>query len=143
MPAGGTVIGFAAFGAVKAAGYIGAAYVLKKKYAASGREPWKSIGVGFTRLLIGLVVGAVYGAAMSAALFHQAAGKVLLPLYFILLFPVRMGEWTLLIKLFFDRQLRDKSKLLLYTTLGSVWSYALDAIGIAAAFVVPGGVWIC
>lgn len=27
--------------------------------------------------------------------------------------------------------------------ISTIWSYVLDAIGIGAAFVLPGGIWVC
>jgi hypothetical protein len=57
--------------------------------------------------------------------------------------PVRMAEWALLVYLFFDRSLMDRRKALWVCAGGTVWSYCLDVIGIAAALVVPGGAWIC
>jgi hypothetical protein len=56
--------------------------------------------------------------------------------------PVRVAEWTFLIWLFFDRSLQ-RSRLWKYVLLGIVWSYLLDVIGVAAAWVLPGGFWVC
>jgi hypothetical protein len=59
------------------------------------------------------------------------------------LLPVRIGEWLLLLHLFFDRNLKKRAKDVKSAFAGAAWSYCLDAIGIGAALVIPGGVWVC
>ena len=63
--------------------------------------------------------------------------------FFGLLIPIRLAEWSLLIHLFFDRELTQRGRDLRYAARGTFWSFLLDAVGIGAAFVVPGGFWIC
>jgi hypothetical protein len=45
--------------------------------------------------------------------------------------------------LFFDRGLVDPQKAFRVAVGGMLWSYRLVAIGIAAAFVIPGGFSVC
>jgi hypothetical protein len=45
--------------------------------------------------------------------------------------------------LFFDRGLVDRQKAFRVAVGGTLWSYRLVAIGIAAAFVIPGGFSVC
>jgi hypothetical protein len=66
-----------------------------------------------------------------------------LPIYYIFLLPVRLAEWTFLIWLFFDRGLHDRVRMWKYVAFGTICSYALDAIGVGAALVLPGGFWVC
>jgi hypothetical protein len=63
--------------------------------------------------------------------------------FFGVLIPIRLAEWSLLIHFFFDRGLVQRGRDLEYAAYGSLWSFVLDAVGILAAFVVPGGFWIC
>ena len=37
----------------------------------------------------------------------------------------------------------QRARDLKYAVFGTLWSFVLDAVGILAAFVVPGGFWIC
>lgn len=52
------------------------------------------------------------------------------------LFP--SGLWF-----FYLRNKENRARLLGGAGAGTVWSFALDAIGVGAALVVPGGVWVC
>jgi len=99
--------------------------------------------IGVTRTGIGLAAGIVYGGVtlLFVGMFGKGASA---GVYYMLgLLPVRFLEWWLLLWLFFPTQLEDRRKAGWGIGLGIVASYALDAIGIGAAFVLPGGVWIC
>jgi hypothetical protein len=54
-----------------------------------------------------------------------------------------MGEWSLILWAFFDKKDPDWTRLFIFAGLGSLWSYALDAIGVGTALVIPGGMWVC
>lgn len=143
MPMGPTPVAFATFAGVKAVGYCGAAYLLSRAY----RLDWnflKQLGVGLARTGIGIVVGVTYGVFW---MFLGGAMRLLEPsstvLYFVLLAPLRMGEWYLLLWLFFDRPRRDGIRMWKYAGYGTGWSYVLDAFAVGAAIVVPGGIWVC
>lgn len=136
-------MGFVYFGAVKAAGYTGAASILKGGYnlrESPKPEVWK---VGLTRTAIGIGAGALYGVLWYAVLRHIITGDQSNIFFFALLLPVRIVEWCLLIWIFFDRGLRDKPRLWKFIAFGIAVSFALDAVGMVAAFVLPGGFWIC
>ena len=143
MPGGGTPVGFAAFAVVKAAGYSGAAVYLSRAY----RFDWttqKKLLVGLARTGIGIAVGVTFGLSWSL-LYGPArgSGEWWIVAYYALLLPIRMGEWYLLLWLFFDRAQQDRRRMLKYAALGTIWSYLLDFLAVGAALVVPGGIWIC
>jgi len=140
MPMGPAPLGFAYFVGVKFVGYTAAAYLLKKVYPEFKAGIAK---VGTARTAIGLVAGLAYGAVwilLASRVFRTQDPSVA---YFLGLLPVRIAEWLLLLHLFFDRNLKDRQKSIKSAVAGSIWSYSLDAIGIGAALVIPGGVWIC
>jgi len=143
MPAGPGPIGFIAFSAVKFVGYTAAALVLKKAFKSTDASVTKA---GLARTGIGLVAGTLFGGIWILSSMHfenkwpdWLAGTT----FFGLLIPIRLAEWSLLIHLFFDRGLQQRARDMKFAVFGSLWSFVLDAIGIAAAFVVPGGFWIC
>ena len=140
MPMGPAPLGFAYFLGVKFAGYAAAAYVLRKAY-----PDFKGsiVRVGAARTAIGIGAGLAYGAIWwyGTSLLHSANPSMIF--YFIGLLPVRIVEWMWLMHLFFDRRLTDAQKAFRVSAGGTAWSYCLDAIGIGAALVVPGGIWVC
>jgi len=142
MPGGPGPLGFVYFSAVKAAGYTAAAIALKRIYGLR-QSPKPSVwAVGLARTGIGLVVGLSYGALWIYLLnrFMIESGGIL---FYCLLLPVRLAEWSLLIWLFFDRGFHDRGRLWKSVALGTICSYLLDAVGVFAAFVLPGGIWVC
>jgi len=142
MPAGPGVLGFAYFSAVKAAGYTGFALALKGGYGLRESPKPDVWAVGLARTGIGIVAGLSYG-----ALWWFLLGKILGDsadiLFYVFLLPVRFAEWSLLIWLFFDRGLHDRNRQWKWVGWGILCSYLLDAVGVFAAFVLPGGAWVC
>jgi hypothetical protein len=143
MPAGPGAIGFAAFTGVKFVGYTIAALTLKKAFSPADSNVFK---VGLARTGIGLVAGTFFG-GLWILLFTRFENRwpewMAASVFFGLLIPIRLAEWSLLIHFYFDRGLLQRAKDLKFATLGSLWSFVLDGVGIMAAFVVPGGFWIC
>jgi hypothetical protein len=145
MPGGPTPFGFAYFAGVKFAGYTCAAWALNRTYRSNENSIWK---VGGARTALGLAAGAAYG-----GLFFLMVNRLHLlndsdytgVLYLGGLIPIRLLEWSLLIWYFYQRGSPNRVLLLLLrnSTLGIIWSFVLDAIGIYAVFVTPGGAWIC
>ena len=135
MPMGPAPLGFAYFVGVKFAGYTAAAWGLRKLY-----PDYKGgiVKVGAARTGIGMAAGLAYG-----ALWLFLGTKESTPLYLIALIPIRIAEWLLLLHLFFDERLKDRGRAIKGSVAGTAWSYCLDAIGIGAALVIPGGIWVC
>jgi len=140
-----TATGFVYFAGVKAIGYTAASFVFKRGYRALAPVKANILTVGLTRTGIGLLAGLTYGGLwiLSANQMHAQESEKLFLYYYSFLLPVRLVEWTFLIWIFFDRGLHDRSRLWKYVAFGTICSYVLDAIGVGAAFVLPGGIWVC
>ncbi|HKW35488.1 MAG TPA: hypothetical protein VJN92_20925 [Candidatus Acidoferrum sp.] len=142
MPAGPGPIGFAAFTGVKFLGYSVAASVLTNFFQSSP-SAWL---VGLVRTGIGLVAGTLFGGIwllFGTFSANRWPGWAAASLFFGLLIPIRLAEWSLLIHFFFDRGLVERARDLKLAAAGSVWSFVLDGVGIVSAFVIPGGFWVC
>jgi hypothetical protein len=145
MPMGPSLGGLAYFAGVKLAGYTGYAYVLRKRIfddIPNGGFS-RTFKIGATRTGIGVVTGAAYGglALLTVGIFGEGTSS---GVYYMLgLLPIRFLEWWMLLWLFFRPETGDRRKIASGIGLGIVVSYLLDAIGIEAAFVLPGGVWVC
>ena len=142
MPMGPGPLGFVYFVGVKLAGYTAAGSLLKRVYGTGNPGLLK---VGVTRTVIGLVAGLAYGGVWILAMLKSQPSNSYLPefFYFAGLFPIRIAEWLFLIYLYFDRRFADKPKALKAAIGGTIWSNCLDAVGIGATFVIPGGLWVC
>jgi len=140
-----TPAGFLYFTAVKAVGYTAASVVLKYGYGAWRAAKPRIWALGLTRTGIGLVAGGLYGGLWILALnkFDKFAGEGSAVLFYVFLLPIRLAEWILLIWLFLDRGLHERGRMWQYAAFGTICSYALDAVGVGAAFVLPGGFWVC
>ena len=102
--------------------------------------------VGLARTGIGLVAGTLFGGTwflLSMRFDNQWPNWVAPTVFFGLLIPIRLAEWSLLIHFFFDRGLIQRARDLKLATVGSAWSFVLDVVGIVSAFVIPGGFWVC
>jgi hypothetical protein len=140
-----TATGFAYFAGVKAIGYTAAAIAFKHGYRAVAATKANVVTVGLTRTGIGIAAGLVYGGLWIFAANQmrlQESGRLFV-YYYLFLLPVRLVEWSLLIWIFFDRGLHDRVRMWKYVAFGTICSYVLDAIGVGAAFVLPGGLWVC
>lgn len=143
MPMGPGPAGFLYFAGVKFLGYSAYGYFLRDKLfddLANGGAS-RTLKIGGARTGIGLAAGITYGLlAMTTGLFDTDASGVF---YFLGLLPIRLGEWWLLLWLFFRNKIHERARTYWGIGLGVLVSYLLDAIGIAAAFVLPGGIWVC
>lgn len=142
MPAGPGLIGFAAFVGVKFGGYAAAGFALKNAFQ-SAQSVWK---VGAVRTGIGVLFGSVFGGVwilLSTHFEKRWPDWLVISVFFGLLIPIRLFEWSLLIHFFFDKGLVQRLRGLKYSAVGTLWSFVLDAIGIVFALVVPGGFWVC
>ena len=138
MGMGPQPLGYLAFAGVKLAGYTAAGAVLRRKYDA---QFLSALDLGAARTAIGVAVGLSYGAAWS--LFAHFSTGSIAPLFFLLLLPVRLAEWAFLVWWLLDRPLVRRDLLSQTVGLGTCWSFALDALGLSFAFVIPGGFWVC
>ena len=113
------------------------------EYVGKQQEMPLAIKAGIIRTVIGLVVGTLVGFGFWAIPYFSTHGSVGTVLFFSLLVPVRVGEWWLLFRCLYKmRPLNDTLGLSLITW-GILVSFALDVLGVVAAFVMPGGVWVC
>jgi hypothetical protein len=140
-----TATGFLYFTAIKAAGYTAASVVLKYGYGLRGAPEPRIWAVGLTRTGIGVAAGGLYGGLWIFALnaLNNSGGEVYVALFYLFLLPIRLAEWIFLIWLFFDRGLHQRGRMWKYAAFGTICSYVLDAIGVGAALVLPGGFWVC
>jgi hypothetical protein len=133
-------MGFAYFVGIKFAGYTAAALAIRKFYPDFKGKIAK---VGGVRTAIGIGAGLAYGGIWWAGTSLSHSQDPSMFLYFLGLLPVRIAEWMWLMYLFFDRGWIDPQKAFKVIAGGAAWSYFLDAIGVAAALVIPGGIWVC
>ncbi len=140
MPMGPSSLGFVYFAAVKLAGYTAYSGYLRKRYEDGDPRDWfRTLRIGGVRTLIGLGVGAAYGAVAWTGIFGEKTPVVFL----VGLLPVRIAEWLLLLRIAFGGKIRERKRTAWAVGWGIAVSYGLDAIGIAAALVIPGGFWVC
>jgi hypothetical protein len=145
MAFGPNLAGLAYFAGIKLVGYTGYAYFLRKKLFDDSPNGGftRTVKIGGTRTGIGLAAGMAYGGLtlLTTGIFGEGASA---GVYYMLgLLPIRILEWWLLLWIFFRSKTGDRSKVASGIGLGIVVSYLLDAIGIAAALVLPGGFWVC
>jgi hypothetical protein len=147
MPAGGEPLGFVYFVGVKYAGYTAyCAWAIQRavrKVAVPGATPVAPWLAGGARTLIGVVVGAAVSLGYWAIPFFSTHDGWMRWLFFGLLIPVRVGEWWLLLRWIYGGfSLQDSTRWKLIAG-GIGTSFGLDGLGIVAAFVLPGGLWVC
>src|SRR5262245_16682923 len=134
MPGGTTLLGYGAFVAVKFVGYSAAGVYFRKRFASPSTSP---LEFGLRRTLLGMAFGTAVGGMF---MFVQLQSPI--P-FLIALLPIRVFEWHIIFAHFFKVYARTRRGLAVDLATGTAWSYALDAIAIYVAFVMPGGFWVC
>jgi hypothetical protein len=129
-------LGLAYFTAVKFVGYTAAAFYLRRRLQQTRQAP--SYVIGGVRTAIGLAAG--IGALALASMFQVKRGELL---FYALLAPIRIVEWSALLAIFFVPPWRAKGRSWSYVLAGTMWSYVLDIPAVIALFALPGGAWIC
>ena len=146
MPMGPSIGGFLYFTGVKFAGYSVFTHFLRKKWNdVPERGLSRTFAIGGIRTFIGVAVGISYWALLAwlATLVSTNVEARWSALFMIGLLPVRLAEWYWLVRIVFGKRVRGSPNITWSLVWGTIVSYVLDAIGIAAAFVIPGGMWVC
>ena len=146
MPGGPMPLGFAYFAGVKLAGYSTYAALLNRQEflaqsPCSKPSAWKA---GIVRTGIGVAVGTAVGVGFWKLVPPEGWAARHGDILFISgLVPVRILEWYFFLRLLYRKcDLSTRSKAFI-VALGIVASFLLDAVGVLAMFVLPGGAWIC
>jgi hypothetical protein len=131
------IAGYATFATIKVVGYCTLTFVMDRVY----KKPiWFFILSGISRTLIGLVFGGIY--SFIGGLLLGISGFTLAPLFLLGLLLLRLLEWWLVVWLFYDRSLTEKSKDWVWVGIGVAWSFVLD-IPAFLGLVVKSGLFIC
>jgi hypothetical protein len=137
MPMGPSPAGFAYFVGIKFLGYSAYAQRLRRKFDDHPNQGVAlTLKIGGLRTVIGIVVGLSYGFLLGTA-------NIPTWVFFLGLLPIRLCEWLLLLRLAFKEKIQNKRLTAYSVTIGTVVSYILDVVAIAAALVLPGGIWVC
>jgi hypothetical protein len=132
MPMGPGIGAVAGFAIVKWGGYTLAGRTFNYLNGTARPTP---VVFGVARTALGILAGVSY-AYVALGLGLERSSLT----WYLDLLPVRIGEWSLVLWLFYRhstrRRLRDAA-------VASVWSYVLDIPAVAVAFMIPGGFWIC
>lgn len=148
MPAGPGALGFVYFASAKLVGYTAfCRWAIEPQFEQSETDltapmpnAWKA---GAARTGIGVAIGAIVGLGFWSIPWLSRLGDSATLIFFALLIPIRFFEWWLLLKwIYGEFDLSNYRRAGLITT-GILASFAVDALGVAAAFILPGGVWIC
>ena len=135
------IAGIAGFAAVKLVGYTAVARQMKRAEPEARRH---FLTVGLCRTVLGLIFGAAYGLGVGGGLVavERVIGDLVPVLFYAGLFPVRLLEWDIIMRLFF-RGLRTPGPVAWRWRLaGTGWSYALDIPAMLGLFA-TGRMWIC
>lgn len=147
MPAGGQPLGLVYFAFVKFAGYSAFCRVIVQprcaEFAGDRKEIPSAWKAGAVRTAIGLILGAIVGLGFWKIPWFSHSDAFDTPLFFLILIPVRIGEWTLLLRWIYRRFDFDTRQSSTIIAIGILTSFALDGLGVLTAFVLPGGVWVC
>lgn len=128
--------GILTFTGIKFAGYCLAGIYLNRSYPDSKVN---FLTVGTVRTIIGIIFGTVLAMISFPFVFVGGIGFLI---YFFGLIPVRMLEWFVIIKVFYDEDLSDRPKMWRNLGLGTAWSFILD-IPAVVGFTLLVDFWIC
>jgi len=107
-------------------------------------DPPSAFQAGAARTVIGVLVGSVVGLSIFSGLLDRLpSNQTTTLIFFALLVPIRILEWRFLLWWMYREFPFSPGTRGRLVTLGILTSFALDAIGILAALVIPGGIWIC
>jgi hypothetical protein len=152
MPAGGTPVGLLYFAATKFAGYTAFCrwgiqpqidHAISEGTISPSAEMPSAWLAGGVRTLIGVTIGAAVGLAFWRVPYFANHDLMDNGLFFGLLIPVRIFEWWLLLHWIYKATLPGRSTSIKLIVVGILVSFALDVAGVMAAFVMPGGIWVC
>jgi len=147
MPAGPAELGFVYFAAAKLVGYTAfCRWAIEPQLSNAGVDlppipsVWKA---GAVRTFIGVGIGVTLGLGFwNVPWFahHDLVGE---PLFFLILVPVRVFEWWLLLRWIYRKHPLRRGQRIGLVVSGIVVSFVIDALGLVAAWVLPGGMWVC
>lgn len=96
------------------------------------------------RTLLGLGIGAIVRFGFWAIpAFNQPGDNLSQLLFFAFLIPVRIVEWSLLLRWVYKGFPLTHQQRTILVAAGIAASFVLDGLGILSAFVLPGGMWVC
>jgi hypothetical protein len=146
MPIGleSPLVGMTIFAGIKMAGYSTfIRYRLKDEDVSSPRN---FLTIGAVRTAIGVVVGIVYGIGFATLVDEIGLSThtwAFLPFVFYAgLFPIRLLEWEIILRLFFREIKQDRPLARRMRLAGTGWSYVLDVPAMVGLFT-TGGAWVC
>ena len=128
-------IGFAAFVGVKFAGYTLAGTVLRRTYPA---EAAGAVKIAITRTALGLALGIAHVAFWGRFFSKHVDVQMQSAVFVMGLIVLRLVLWGAIIWLFCDRRLERPLRIFGYAIAGTTFSFLLDVVGIALAFIAPG-----
>lgn len=144
MAIGPAPFGFLYFTGVKFLGYTTYSNVLNHAISRRVRNLpgiWKS---GLIRTGIGVGVGIVVGIGFFAiAHLIPLVDRNAISLFFVLLVPIRIGEWWYFLWLRYRNCGLRGNRKAIAIILGIATSFLLDFMGVILMLVAPGGAWVC
>jgi len=147
MPAGPAELGFVYFAAAKLVGYTAfCRWAIGPQLSNTGVDAppipsvWKA---GAARTILGVAIGVTLGLGFWNVPWFAQHDVIAEPLFFAVLVPLRVFEWWLLLRWIYGKfQFRREQRIGLIAG-GIAASFVLDALGLVAAWVLPGGMWVC
>jgi hypothetical protein len=147
MPAGPGALGFVYFAAAKLVGYTAYCRWAIQPHLLDSDEVLppipSALKAGAARAIIGIGIGVTLGLGFWNIPWFSQHDVFAEPLFFSVLVPIRIFEWWLLLRWIYGNFALRKTQRNGLIAGGIVVSFALDAIGVFAAWVLPGGMWVC